>query len=133
MKKLTKIFLSVFLVLGGFLLLASCSNVSQSYADKVNKAAENKEYITLTQAKEDLGDECFSVIVANSGVIYAVKGYKNTMTNEELSAKFDEADENTKFQTIIIAVLLGNCTKATYVEGTGAEIEAKIAAAMKAN
>ncbi len=49
--------------------LVACSNISQSYADKINKAAENDEHITYTQVLEDLGENAVDVTIAKTGVI----------------------------------------------------------------
>ena len=51
------------------LALASCSNISESYAEKINKAAEAGEHYTLEKVKEDLGDEAVDITVVGSGVL----------------------------------------------------------------
>ena len=126
MNRIKKVLLGLALAFVCVVTLASCSKVSQSYADKINEAAKTEEKITYDDAKSALGDECFDVTLLKTGVLYAVKGFKNDMTEEELEKKFDEADENTKFEAIIIAVVAGKCTAAAYVSGTAAEIEAKL-------
>ena len=44
MKKIVSLALVFMLVLGCTFALASCNNVSESYAEKLNKAAENGEH-----------------------------------------------------------------------------------------
>ena len=103
--------LSLFAVLLAFVFtLASCSNVSQKYADKINKAAENGEHYTLTQVKEDLGEEAVSIIVPviNTGVVIGVKGCTSV---DEIKAQL-EAGKETK--GIIIVIAGGQATSASY-------------------
>ena len=85
MKKLFAILVALVLVVS----LASCSKVSQKYADKVNEAAEAGECYTLAQVKEDLGDEAIEIIipVINTGVVIAVKGCESY---DEIKAKLEE-------------------------------------------
>ncbi|MBR6071256.1 MAG: hypothetical protein IKP77_00305 [Acholeplasmatales bacterium] len=130
MKKIRRILISLALVFVALITLASCSKVSQSYVDKVNKAAEKEEYVTYETAKKDIGDECFDLTVLGSGVLVAVKGYKNDITWEQLDEKLDNLDKDTKISCIIVVSVLGKCTSAIYVTGTASEVEAKIEAAV---
>ena len=103
--------LSLFAVLLAFVFtLASCSNVSQKYADKINKAAEEGKHYTLSQVQEDLGEEAVSIIVPviNTGVVIGVKGCTSV---DEIKAQL-EAGKETKGLVIIIAG--GEATSATY-------------------
>ena len=103
--------LSLFAVLLAFVFtLAACSNVTQKYADKINKAVENGEHYTLAQVKEDLGDEAIDIIVPiiNTGVVVAVKGCTSV---DEIKAQL-EAGKETKGLVIIIAG--GEATSASY-------------------
>ena len=93
-------------------LLASCSNVSQAYADKINDAAEKGEYVTYDQVLEDLGEVAIDVTFLKSGVVIAVDGCK---TLEDLEAKI-EAGETVK--GIVVTILAGNATGAVYKEIT---------------
>ena len=131
MNRIKKVLLGLALAFVCVVTLASCSKVSQSYADKINDAAKNNEAISYETAKSDLGDECFDVL-NNSilNVLVAVKGYKNDITWEELDKKLDELDKDTKVSCIIITVAAGKCTTALYFSGSAAEVEAKIAAQM---
>ena len=103
MKKL----LGVFALLG-VLVLAACSNVTEKYAEKINKAAAEKEYYTVEQVREDLGDEAVEILVLNTGVIVAVKGCTSL---DEIKAKIDEGKD---VKGIIVTVALGKVTGAKY-------------------
>lgn len=106
MKKLFAILVALVLVVS----LASCSKVSQKYADKVNEAAEAGECYTLAQVKEDLGDEAIEIIVPviNTGVVIAVKGCESY---DEIKAKLDEGKET---KGIIIVIAGGEAKSAEY-------------------
>ena len=106
MKKIFAILVALVLVVS----LASCSKVSQKYADKVNEAAEAGECYTLAQVKEDLGDEAIEVIVPviNTGVVIAVKGCESY---DEIKAKLDEGKET---KGIIIVIAGGEAKSAEY-------------------
>lgn len=108
MKKLFKGLASVLAAFVLLVSLASCSKVSQSYADKINKAAEDGEALTVEQVQKDLGDEAQSYLVLNSGVIVAVKGVKS---KEDLEKKLDEED---KVEGLIVTCVLGKATAAAY-------------------
>ena len=93
-------------------LLASCSNVSQAYADKINDAAEKGEHVTYDQVLEDLGEVAIDVTFLKSGVVIAVDGCK---TLEDLETKI-EAGETVK--GIVVTILAGKATGAVYKEIT---------------
>ncbi|MBR6071255.1 MAG: hypothetical protein IKP77_00300 [Acholeplasmatales bacterium] len=123
MKKIRRILVGLALVFVALITLASCSKVSQSYADKINKAAENGENYTVETVRSDLGDEAIEVLVLNTGVIAAVKGYNKDNYKEKL----DAADENTKFEFIVITFVAGKATAAAYNSGTAAQVKAALA------
>ena len=103
--------LSLFAVVVAFVLtLASCSKVSQKYADKINKAAEAGEAYTLAQVKEDLGDEAIEIIipVINTGVVIAVKGCKSY---DEIKTQLEEGKET---KGIVVVIAGGQATSAEY-------------------
>ncbi len=127
MNRIKKVLLGLALAFVCVITLASCSKISQSYADKINNAAEKKEYVTVADAKDALGDEGFDITLAGTGVLLAVKGYKNDITWAELDAKLDALDKDTKVEAIIIGCFANNCVSAAYISGTAAEVEAKIA------
>lgn len=106
-----KLFRALASVLAAFVLLvslASCSKVSQSYADKINKAAEDGEALTVEQVQKDLGDEAQSYVIAGMGVIVAVKGVE---TKEDLEKKLEEEDN---VEGLIITCFAGKATAAAY-------------------
>ena len=93
-------------------LLTSCSNVSASYADKVNKAASEKQHFTYSDVVEDLGDEAVSMVIGTagyeSGIIVAVKG---VTTKDELEALVDSGE---KVEGLIVVIAIGKATSAKY-------------------
>ena len=93
-------------------VLTSCSNVSASYAEKVNKAASEKQHFTYADVVEDLGDEAIPMVVGTagyeSGLIIAVKG---VTTEEELEALVDSGE---KIEGLIVVVTIGKATSAKY-------------------
>lgn len=98
----------------GLVALASCSNVSKSYCNKINEAAYNSENITAEEAKSALGDECLdltsSQILAGNGALIGIKG----LTKDDYSDKIKNADPHDKFEVIMIAVANDKCVSATY-------------------
>lgn len=92
--------------------LASCSNISESYADKINKAADEKEHYTLKEVKEDLGDEAVELTLLDSGVVIAVKGCNSV---DDIK---DQLDEGKTVKGIIVTILAGKATAAKYTEIT---------------
>lgn len=92
--------------------LASCSNISESYAKKINKAAENDEHYTLKEVKEDLGDEAVELTFLDSGVVIAVKGC------DSLDDIEDKIEEGKTVKGIIVTILAGKATAAKYTEIT---------------
>lgn len=92
--------------------LASCSNISESYAKKINAAAEDGDHYTLSEVKEDLGDEAVEITLLNTGVVIAVKGCDSV---EDIKAKLEDGDT---VKGIIVTVALGKATAAKYTEIT---------------
>ena len=90
-------------------VLASCG-VSQGYADKINDAAAEKNYVLVEDAKKALGDDCIEALVLNTGFIAQVKGCK---TKEELDKVINEGKTA---KGIIIVVVGGKCMGAAYGE-----------------
>lgn len=116
MKKITKWFIGLFASLFLFILVA-CSNVSQSYANKINKAAESKEYMTYTEVKEDLGDDCIDLTVGRTGVIICVKGVSS---KDDLKEKLDDEED---VEGIIVTFALGNAMSASYRKITSEDLK----------
>lgn len=122
MKALRRILVSFALVFVALITLASCSNATQSYADKINKRYSEGNAITYEDAVADLGDECINVTVAKNGVLVAINGY----TKDNYEEKLNSADENTKFKFIVITVVTGKCTYAHYATGSAGEVKAAL-------
>lgn len=115
MRKMKRV--SVFLLLLSLAFLTACSGISQNYADKINAAAEEEEYISLDDARDKLGDDRVEILVLNSGVIIGVKDVDNL---DELEDKIDEGES---IKGIVITVLAGDCTSASYREIKTSDIE----------
>ena len=108
MKKVLS-FLLVCVLLVSFV---SCGNISESYAKKINKAAEEGEAYTKAEVLEDLGDEAFEVNLLVGGVIIAVKGCESM---EDVQAKIDDGKT---VKGLIVTIVLGKATSAVYKEIT---------------
>jgi hypothetical protein len=117
MKKLFVFFALVFAMVG----LVGCSNVSQSYADKVNEAASNKEHYTYEEVMKALGDEAqdwtVTVLGSTNGAVYAVKG---VTTKEEFQEIIDSEED---VECLIVTILNGKATAAKY--STTKDVEKK--------
>ncbi len=98
------------LVVVMMLSLVACSNVSQSYADKVNKAAEKDEHYTVDKIRKDLGDNAVEILILDTGVIIAVDGCDSL---EDIQTKLDEGKT---VKGIVITMLAGKATAAKYKE-----------------
>ena len=92
--------------------LAACSNISQSYADKINKAADDDKHYTLAQVKEDLGENAVEITLFSSGAVIAVDGCKSVQDIK------DKIDEGKTVKGIIVTVVAGKATGAKYTEIT---------------
>ena len=112
MKKIISLALACVLLFGCMLALASCGNISESYAKKINKAAEDGEHYTYDEVVEDLGDNAIEIAIAKTGVIVAVKGCE---TVDDVKAKIDEGKT---VKGIVVVVALGKATSASYKEIT---------------
>lgn len=99
-------------------ILVSCGgNISESYAEKINKAAEKDEFMTYEQVMDDLGDNAIEITFLKSGVILAVKGCKSV---SDIQAKMDAGE---KIKGIVITVLAGKATGAQYREITEKDLK----------
>ena len=115
MKRILSMILACVLLFGCMCALASCSNVSQSYADKINEKAAADEHLTYDEVMKDLGDDAVDLtvkIINHSGVIYAVKGCS---TWDDIQAKID-AGETVK--GVVITIVSDKATAAVYKEIT---------------
>lgn len=120
MKKLWKALVTCFACLG-IVLLVGCSNVSQSYADKINEEAKDDDgvYITLDQVRKDLGDEAVEILLLNSGLVIAVKGCTSL---DQIKEKVDAGED---VEGIVITILNKNATAASYRKITADDLKGK--------
>ena len=121
MKKTLSLILAAMLLVGCVFVLASCSNVTEAYADKINEAADNKEYLAYEDVLKDLGDEA----VDYTGELFGVRGgfivaIKGCTTKDEIKQKVESSD---KVEGIYILIVNGNATKAYYKEITEDDIK----------
>ncbi len=98
--------------------LASCGSISESYAEKINEAAKNKEHYTYSDVVDDLGgkdkviDYTIDLFGSVNGTVIAVKGCKNWDEVE------DKIDEGKTVKGIVVVILNGKATGAEYREIT---------------
>ena len=106
---MSKLFKSLSLTFGCFvlLLLVACSNISKNYADKINKAYEDGNPLTLEQVRNDLDNEV-EILVLNSGVIIAVKDCSSL---DDIKKK---VDNNEDVEGIVITIVLSKAQHAEY-------------------
>lgn len=92
--------------------LASCSNVTQDYADKIVEKANDSKNYTYEEVMKKLGDEAINGTVEVAGyrvgVIIGVKGIK---TKEDLQAKIDAGED---VEGIVVTIANGKATTARY-------------------
>ena len=110
MKRIISSMLVVVMLLAMVFTLASCSNISESYANKINKAAEEDKHFTKAQVLEDLGDEAFEANFLVGSVIVAVAGCDSL---EDVQAKIDNGET---VKGIIVTIFLDKATHAKYGE-----------------
>lgn len=124
MKALRRVLVGLVLCFTFAIFLASCasSNVSKSYADRINNAYSNGTVLKYETVKQDLGEECIDVTTNQNGVLIAVKG----LTAGNYKERLDKASPDEKFEFISITVVQGNCQRAYYSTGTASEILAGI-------
>ena len=115
MKRVLKLS-SLLLVLVACFTLASCSKISESYAEKINKAAEKEDYITYEQVKKALGDDAIfvgvEVLGSANGFVIGVKGCESL---DDIEAKLEEGKT---LKGIIIGIVDSKATGAEYKEIT---------------
>ncbi len=108
MKKFTKILAIALLAVLCLTALTACSNISQAYADKINKAAGRDEHLEYLDVLNDLGDNAIDITILKTGVIIAAQGCESL---EELNAKLDEGKS---VKGIVITMVGGKATSAEY-------------------
>ena len=107
MKRIVSFALVIMLALA---MLVSCGSVSESYAKKINKAAEKGEHYTYEQVLEDLGDDAVDATFLKTGVIIAVKGCDSVEDIEE------KLEDGKTLKGIVVTVAVGKATFAEYKE-----------------
>ena len=112
--KTLKLFSSIFAMFLALVLLVGC-NISQSYADKINKAAEKDEHIEYSEVIKKLGEENVIDITAEVlgyrvGVVIGVKGLDD---KEALEEKIEAGE---KVEGIIVTIANGKAMSAKYGE-----------------
>ena len=112
MKKTIKIIAVAMVAVMLCMALVSCSNISESYANKINKAADNDKHYTLEEVRKDLGDDAVEVIVLGTGAVIAVKGC------DSLDDIEDQIEDGKTVRGIIVTFVAGKATKAKYSEIT---------------
>ncbi|MBQ8546774.1 MAG: hypothetical protein IJ437_07545 [Clostridia bacterium] len=98
-------------------MFAACSNISESYAEKINKANEDGEPLTYSQVIEDLGEEnvtdlTLSILGSTNGVIIAVKDCDSW---EDIEEKLDNGET---VKGISVTIVNNKATSAEYREIT---------------
>ena len=118
MKVLKRFLLGLALSFTFIFVLAACSKITKSYADKINDSYQNKSPLKYEDVKNELGDECIDVTTNKNGRLVAIKGVNSSNYLEKLQkASIDE-----KFDFISITVVNGDCTYALYATGTTGEV-----------
>ena len=92
--------------------LASCGNISESYAEKINEAAKAGEHYTYEKVVKDLGDDAVELAYHESGVVIAVKGCSSI---DDISKKIDDGET---VKGIVVTMVAGKATYAVYKEIT---------------
>ena len=114
MKKIISMLLVCVLTLGCVFALASCSKATESYANKINKAADKDKPYTYDKVMKDLGDEAIDLTFGTGiGTVMAVKGCDDW---DDIEEKIDN-DETVK-GIVIVFNLKKEATKAEYREIT---------------
>ena len=108
MKKFTKILAVALLAIMCLTVLTACSNISESYAEKINVAAAKDEHLDYLDVLNDLGENAIDITIAKTGVIIAAQGCTSL---EELNAKL-EAGETVK--GIVVTLFAGKALSAEY-------------------
>ena len=127
MKKLRNILVGLAICFAFVFVLASCSNATKTYSDKINEAYQSGAAITYDEAVKALGDECIDLTKGTDsssryGIIIAVKG----MTKDNYEEKIRNASDDSKFDSIAITVVQGKCTYSHFASQTAGEISASI-------
>jgi hypothetical protein len=93
-------------------MLVSCGKISESYAKKINAAADKGEHYTYDQVVEDLGDNAIEIAFLGTGVVIAVKGCESI---EDIK---DKIDDGKTVKGIVVTMVAKKAISATYREIT---------------
>lgn len=113
MKKVLALVLALSLVF----MLVSCGNISESYAKKINAAADKGEHYTYDQVVKDLGDNAIEIAFLGTGVVIAVKGCESV---KDIQAKIDNGET---VKGIVVTMLANKATSASYKEITEKDLK----------
>ena len=108
MKKILALVLALSLVF----MLASCGKISESYAKKINAAADKGEHYTYDEVVEDLGDNAIEIALLGNGVVIAVKGCESVEDIKEM------IKDGKTVKGIVVTMLAKKAISATYKEIT---------------
>ena len=117
MKKIISMTLVCVLLLGCVFAFASCSNISESYAKKINAAADKGDHYTYDQVVEDLGDNAIEIAALGTGVVIAVKGCESV---EDIKEKIDNGET---VKGIVVTMFANKATSASYKEITEKDLK----------
>ncbi len=98
------------------LALASCSNITASYADKINAAAEADEHYTYEQVVKALGGEDAIIDLTAELLGYRVGGIIAVEGSNDQEALEEKLDAGEKIPGIIVTIADGKATMAVYRE-----------------
>ena len=104
--------LALVLALSLVFMLVSCGKISESYAKKINAAADKGEHYTYDQVVEDLGDNAIEIAFLGTGVVIAVKGCESV---EDIKEKIEDGKT---VKGIVVTMLANKAMSATYKEIT---------------
>ena len=104
--------LALVLTLSLVFMVASCGKISESYAKKINAAADKGEHYTYDQVVEDLGDNAIEIAVLGTGVVIAVKGCESVADIRE------KIDNGETVKGIVVTMLVNKAMSASYREIT---------------
>ena len=109
--------LALVLALSFVFMFASCGKISESYAKKINAAAEKGEHYTYDQVVEDLGDNAIEIALLGTGVVIAVKGC------ESVSDIKEKIEDGKTVKGIVVTMFANKATAASYREITEKDLK----------
>ena len=112
MKRILSIVLVASVLATLCLSLASCGKISESYAKKINAAADKGEHYSYDQVVEDLGDNAIEIAILGTGVVIAVKGCESIEDIQEM------IEDGKTVKGIVVTMLANKAMSASYREIT---------------